>query len=102
MKIIKPRDRFGKVVSVGNRVRGAKLTQKTLEGLPLDEQDRVRSMIGEVFTVQKIDRWGQPCVEKWWDDGPRLKSSHSLGLMSDEMERVDPVVSDSRRKGKVK
>jgi len=102
MKAIKPRDRFGKVVSVGDRVRVVTVTQKTLEGLPLDEQDRVRSMIGEIFKVYEIDNWGYPWVEKWWDDGPGYKVSHSLSLLSDEMERVDPAVFASRRKGKQK
>lgn len=54
MKAIKPRDRFGKVVSVGDRVRVVTVTQKTLEGLPLDEQDRVRSMMAKFLRYMKL------------------------------------------------
>jgi hypothetical protein len=100
MKISKPRDRFGKVVAVGDHVRVVKVTQNTLEGLPLDEQERVRSMVGEVFEIQEIDRWGYPWVEKWWDDGAGYKNSHSLSLDSDEMERVDIVAQPPRQKCK--
>ena len=43
-------------------------------------------MLGEVFTVYEVDRWGQAWVEKWWREGEEHSTSHSLGLDPADME----------------
>jgi hypothetical protein len=55
------------------------LSGKWLDDLPGDEKADVLSMIGEVFTVEEIDKHGQPWVRK---------RSHSVALESYEMEVV--------------
>ncbi len=77
-----PRDTNGNIVQVGARVRVLSLSGKWLDKLPGAEKDEVLSMIGDVFEVEEIDKYGQPWVRK---------RSDSVALASCEME----VVSDS-------
>ncbi len=60
-------DKFGRVVSVGSRVRLIELAPQFLASLPLDEVEYVRSMIGDVFDVYEIDVYGSAWIEKCWD-----------------------------------
>jgi len=85
-----PKDKYGRSVVIGSRVRVLELSSNFLASLPPDEIEDVRSMIGEVFEVYEIDEYGSPWVEKIWNypDNDQC-SSHSLALATDEMELVD-------------
>jgi hypothetical protein len=73
-------DRNGKPVVVGSRVRVVEVAPFLNRDLPPDEWGCVRSMLGQVFEVYEIDKWGGAWVQY---------QSHSLSLASDEMERVE-------------
>jgi hypothetical protein len=85
-----PRDRNGRPVTLGARVRLLSLSGGWLNELPADEKEDVLSMIGEVFEVEEIDEHGHPWVRKSW---PNEKAgtcrSHSIALEPHEMELVD-------------
>ena len=85
-----PKDRNGRSVAVGARVRIIALSQSFLDSLPDDEKDDVKSMIGDVFEVYEIDEYGSPWVGKGWnsEDGESYKGHH-VALESSEMEVVD-------------
>lgn len=85
-----PKDRAGREVTVGSRVRVISLSQSFLDSLPEDEKDDVRSMIGGVFEVYEIDEYGSPWVGKGWssEDGETYRGHH-VALDSTEMEVVD-------------
>jgi hypothetical protein len=55
-----PRDRNGREVNVGDRVRIVALGDKFINGLPVDERARLKSMIGEVFEVYAINSMISP------------------------------------------
>jgi hypothetical protein len=57
--------------------------------LPHEEWERVRSMLGEVFEVYEIDKWGGAWSEKQFPSTPGQYQSHSLSLASDEMELIE-------------
>ena len=57
--------------------------------LPREEWERVRSMLGEIFEVYEIDKWGGAWVAKQFPSAPGQYQSHSLSLGSDEMELVE-------------
>jgi len=85
-----PKDKNGRPVAVGARVRLIELSPRFLESLPVDEIEDVRSMIGEVFEVTEIDQYGSAWVGKGWslpDEGRYM--GHSLALDANEMELVD-------------
>jgi hypothetical protein len=85
-----PKDRNGRDVAVGSRVRVVALSQSFIESLPEDERDDVNSMVGQVFEVYEIDDYGSPWVEKGWHtEAGEAYRSHSLALSADEMEVVD-------------
>lgn len=85
-----PRDRNGRSVMVGTRVRIVGLSESLLGSLPEDEVDDVRSMIGEIFEVTEIDQYGHAWVGKGWmnDEQDRYRG-HSVALDPEEMEVVD-------------
>jgi len=85
-----PKDRNGRSVSVGMRVRIIALSDSFLRSLPEDEIDDVRSMIGVVFEVYEIDKYGCAWVGKGWsnEEGDEYRG-HSVALDSEEMEVVD-------------
>jgi hypothetical protein len=84
-----PKDRNGRNVTVGSRVRVVSLAQTFLDSLPENERDELESMIGEVFEVHEIDRYGSPWVGKGWSSGEGEYKGHSVALGSDEMEVAD-------------
>ena len=85
-----PRDKTGKPVHVGSRVRLLSLSGNWLEELPHEEKQDVLSMIGEVFEVEEIDEYGHPWVRKSWPNEAEGKChSHSIALEPQEMELVD-------------
>lgn len=85
-----PRDKTGKPVHVGSRVRLLSLSGNWLAELPHNEKQDVMSMIGEVFEIEEIDEYGHPWVRKSWPIEAEGKChSHSIALESHEMELVD-------------
>jgi len=81
-----PIDCNGTVVRVGSRVRVLSLSGDWYEKLPVDERSRVESMIGEEFTVEEIDEYGQPWVWKRWpNEAEGTCQSHSIALEPREM-----------------
>jgi hypothetical protein len=71
-------------------VRLVGLSGKWLDELPEDEKVRVLSMIGEVFEVEEIDKYGSPWISKSWPDEEAGRCfSHSLALAPEEMELVN-------------
>ena len=87
----RPRDIAGNIVQVGDRVRLLGLSGNWLEELPAEEKQDVLSMIGAVFTVEEIDEYGYPWVQKSWPNEEEGKChSHSIALESHEMELVKP------------
>ena len=85
-----PKDRNGRSVTVGTRVRIVALSDSFLRALPEDEVDDVRSMIGEILEVYEIDEYGCAWVGKGWsnEDGDEYRG-HSVALDPEEMEVVD-------------
>jgi hypothetical protein len=83
-----PKDRNGKPVAGGARVRLVTLTGNWVENLPQQERVDVTSMIGAVFTVD-IDEDGDVWIEKWWSDGGGVSHGHSIRWDPHEMELVD-------------
>jgi hypothetical protein len=81
-------DRTGCTVTVGTRIRLLEIADSVLRDLPADEQQDLRSMVGEVFEVYEIDKHGAAWVEKCWPgaDGACCSRSHSIGLDPHEME----------------
>ena len=85
-----PKDRDGRIVRVGSRVRIVSLSQSFLDSLPDDEKDDVKSMIGEVFEVYEIDEYGSAWVGKGWSlEGGEAYKGHHVALEPAEMELVD-------------
>ena len=85
-----PRDRNGRVIGIGTRVRLLRLTGAWFDQLPPDEKRDVQSMIGEVFSVYDIDEYGQAWISKEWpNEEDRSIDSHSVAPSSDEMEVVE-------------
>ena len=81
-------DRNGNTVKAGDRVVVLSVDQSVLSPLPLDEREKVISMIGMSLRVYEIDSYCQAWVEMKWDIAPGEVESHSLGLVSAEMELV--------------
>lgn len=85
-----PKDKNGREVRVGTRVRIVSLSKSFLDSLPADEIEEVKSMIGEIFEVYEIDKHGAPWVGKGWSSPEEGKyHGHSIGLDPSEMEVVD-------------
>lgn len=89
-----PIDKNGQRVGVGTRVRLLSLSGKWFENMPDDEKHDVSSMIGEVFEIEQIDKYGHPWISKWFST-PSQKNSynHSIALAAHEMEIVIEKVS---------
>jgi hypothetical protein len=85
-----PKDKNGREVRVGTRVRVLSLSESFLNSLPADEIEDVKSMIGEVFEVYEVDKYGAPWVGKGWHDAEAGDyRGHSVALDPSEMEVVD-------------
>ncbi len=87
--MVTPKDKYGRPVVVGSKVRVVQLARSFIDKLPDDEAENVRSMLGEVFEVYEIDEYGSPWVEKVWHLPGGKSNSHSVALASSEMELVD-------------
>src|SRR5262245_26945538 len=85
-------DRNGKPVTIGSLVRVIRLSGEWFDNLPPDERSNVESMIGEVFTVEEIDEYGQAWVTKTWpNEVEETFRSHSVALALDEMECIGEI-----------
>ena len=85
------KDRDGKPVVVGTRVRLVTLSGHWVEDLPDQERIDVTSMIGGAFTVEEIDKYGGAWISRHWDDGDGVSHGHDISPDPHEME----VVNDS-------
>ena len=84
-----PIDINGSPVTVGSTVRLLSLSGQWLEDLPVEERSDVMSMVGEIFVVEEIDKYGQPWVRKSWPNEAEGRChSHSVALEQYEMEVV--------------
>lgn len=85
-----PRDKNGKAVQLGSRVRVLSLSGDWLDDLSIEDQQDVLSMVGEIFEVTELDEYGHPGITKWWrDEIAETSRSHSVALDSQEIELVD-------------
>ena len=85
-----PKDKNGREVRVGSRVRLLELSGSWFDELPQDEIDDVRSMINGIFQVEEIDEHGVPWIRRSWLYEEEGKChSHSIGVASHEMELID-------------
>ena len=82
-------DRNGAPLEVGSKIRLVSIPAWLLSRVSEEEVIDLNSMIGEVFTVSEIDKWGGVWVEKWFTESENEKHSHSLSLSSEEMEIVE-------------
>jgi hypothetical protein len=85
-----PKDKHGRPVTVGARVRLLELSPRFFESLPAEEVEDIRSMIGEVFEVKEVDQYGCVWIEKGWhfpEEGQYI--GHSLAPDPHEIELVD-------------
>jgi hypothetical protein len=92
MKMASSKDRNGIEVFVGTKVRVLSIHESVPDQLPPEEAARVKTMLGEVFSVYEIDESGSAWVEKWWYPSTDQSLSHSLGLAPAQME----VVADAK------
>jgi len=82
-----PKDRNGRAVKIGSRVRLLGLSGNWFDTLPDSEKENILSMVGEVFEVEEIDEYGYPWIRKSWHDIDNGTCySHSIALESYEME----------------
>lgn len=56
--------------------------------LEKDEQEKVKSMIGEEFEVDEIDEHGCAWVTKWWHATENESEAHGISLTSQQMKLV--------------
>lgn len=80
------KDRNGRTVRLGSRVRIVHLSQEFLNSLPEDERPLVLEMLGNIFEVDEIDSHGSAWVTKCWDRRDGTYDAHGIGLSCSEME----------------
>ena len=85
-----PVDCNGTLVHAGTRVRVLAFSGDWYDKLPVDERERVDSMIGETFEIEEIDEYGQPWVcKRWPNETEGICQSHSVALEPSEMLCID-------------
>ena len=85
-----PIDRNGNEVNLGDKVKVISFDGNYVSRLVPAEQEKIKSMIGEIFTVDEIDEYGGVWVHKVWLNEKGDESEHrGISLSSEEMERVD-------------
>ena len=82
------KDRVGRTVCVGSRIRIVYLSVEFLDLLPDDEKPLVAGMVGEIFEVDEIDKFGSAWITKWWHHDDGTHDAHGIGLSTLEMELV--------------
>ena len=79
-------DKTENIIFVCARVRLTDLSKAWIDTLPDHEKQRVLSMVGEIFTVEEIDKNGGAWISKSWPAGKEGHTySHSLALKSHEI-----------------
>jgi hypothetical protein len=76
----------GNDVCVGSLVRVLSLDPNDFRHLDEQALSEVMSMVGEVFEVYEIDKYGQAWVTKEWWSSESDVMSHSVGLSLGKME----------------
>jgi hypothetical protein len=85
---LEAKDCAGRPVRLGSRVRVIALSPRFMDSLPADERVLVSEMIGEVFEVDDIDKFGRAWVTKMWDRGDGTFDGHGIALSPSETELV--------------
>lgn len=83
------KDKKGKNVVVGSKVRITYIDPEFIKSLPEEEQADVSSMLNEIFEVYEIDEYNHAWVEKEWKRGKESYESHSLALSESDMELIE-------------
>ena len=78
----------GRPVTVGSMVRVLAIAEFLARDLPPDEFAHLQTMLGKVFPVTEIDRWGGAWVELEIPVDANHVQSHTLSLAANEMELV--------------
>ena len=79
------RDRDGKLVRVGSRVRLLRIVPWLLEISPEEEKSDRLSMVGEIFEVQAIED-GRAHLEKWLNSSPTSFTAYAYDAEAHEIE----------------
>ena len=82
-------DRNGNLVQEGDRALLVSIHPSVLASLPDDERQKVTFMEGKALEVYEVDERGQAWVEMKWQIAPNQMKIHMLGLMPEDMERVN-------------
>ena len=83
------KDMKGRNVIAGDRVRVRSVDQALLSSLHDEELHLVQSMIGNIFEVIEIDRYGYAIVEKQINLSDGRMLSQTMSLSSSEMELMN-------------
>ncbi|MFZ6799534.1 DUF7684 family protein [Undibacterium sp. Di24W] len=84
-----PTDCNGVELGIGSRIRLLSLSGNWFNELPTDEIADVKSMIGELFVIEKVDDYGQPWIRKSWMNSVKgTCHGHSIALEPNEAECV--------------
>lgn len=86
MSIFATSDVNSNSVSVGTAVIVLEIDETVFEGLDAEACTQLQSMLGEKLVVYEVDPYGRAWVEKWWYEGEKDSTSHSLGLDLHQMK----------------
>lgn len=81
----RPRDRHGRPVAVGDRIRILDVTPDP--DMDEDDAEMIRFMVGSECEVDRIDPAGMVWVSMWWSCGDGTTST-CAALEGDQFERV--------------
>ncbi|MCB1681993.1 MAG: hypothetical protein KDI65_08665 [Alphaproteobacteria bacterium] len=84
-----PKDRNGKTLKVGSKVKVIKLDENLFLNLPADEIENLKSMIGEVFEIKELEGQRGGWIEKWWYFSDGRSMGHEISLAGHELELVE-------------
>ena len=79
------RDRDGRLVRVGSRVRLLRIVPWLLKIIPEEEKSDRLSMVGEIFEVQAIED-GRAHLEKWLNSSPTSFTAYAYDAEAHEIE----------------
>jgi hypothetical protein len=91
---ITTKDNSGNLLRVGDSIRLLRLDLSMFAYLTKEEQEDIKSMVGETFEIEEIDENGDAWISKWWERGNGELESHCLRLAPAEMERVGRAEAD--------
>ena len=83
------KDRLGNIVKEGDTIRLLFINWNGVKDLSEKEQQDLKTMIGEAYNVEGIDKYGSIWITKWWDSGVSEKRSHSFALGPEEFEKIN-------------